>query len=224
MGVLDISTKSFENYKRDWFAAFIYGIGKMVLIVIFYIPVIGAFLYAWLWPKLLSWYYNRTYGEVKSNNKVAFTSLLIPLLIINIGVILIGVSAYGVINKLLSQISYTNTIGYSSLSNYLLTAMSTSTSEYGLVGAVIMLLGLIAYIFSLYTIYGSILGKVEKMQYNAYQSLRIFGYMIFYGILFISFGFILAASGLDFGNTLSVIYYIWFVTPLMELIVANVLS
>jgi hypothetical protein len=143
MEVLDYVIDSYEIYKQKLLEAFIVGLVMYFLLFIILIPVLGWYLYAKLFPKIVVWYYNKLNIKVDPKYDVAFKSIIIPLSVTMIGFIIMIVGVF-----------------YISLIIFM-------------IGLIIMIIGLILYILLLYTLFGSIIGKVDKFKIYAKKSIYL---------------------------------------------------
>jgi len=172
MKVLDYIIDSYKIYKQKLLEAFIVGVVMNFLSFIALIPVIGWYLYAKLFPKMVVWYYNKLNIKVDPKYDIAFKSIMVPLSVTMIGfiIMIVGVLLYFFMIK--SKEFLINSI---------------------IIGSIIMIIGSILYILLLYTIFGSIIGKVDKFKIYAKKSiyLLLIGFIpafiifIFYIIFFL---------------------------------------
>jgi hypothetical protein len=171
MKVLDYIIDSYKIYKQKLLEAFIVGVVMNFLSFISLIPLLGWYLYAKLFPKMVVWYYNKLNIKVDPKYDVAFKSIMIPLSVTMIGFIIMIIG-----------ILYFFIIGYDA---FLINSI--------IIGLIIMIMGLILYILLLYTLFGSIIGKVNKLKIYAKKSiyLLLIGFIpalvifIFYTIFFL---------------------------------------
>jgi len=174
MKALDYIIDSYKIYKQKLLEAFIVGVAMNFLSFIALIPVVGWYLYAKLFPQIVVWYYNKLNIKVDPKYDVAFKSIMIPLLVTMIGfiIIIVGVLLYLFLFMMESDEFLINSI---------------------IIGLIIMIIGLILYILLLYTIFGSIIGKVDKFKIYAKKSLYLlligsipaFIILIFYIVFFL---------------------------------------
>ncbi|MFZ8855592.1 MAG: hypothetical protein ACO2OX_00090 [Candidatus Nanopusillus sp.] len=142
MEALDYIIDSYDIYKQKLLEAFIVGVVTYFLSFIILIPVLGWYLYAKLFPKMVVWYYNKLNIKVDPKYDVAFKSIIILLLVTMIGFIIMIVGIL-LINSII-------------------------------IGLIIMIIGLILSILLLYTLFGSIIGKVDKFKIYAKKSVYLF--------------------------------------------------
>jgi hypothetical protein len=227
MGLLEIYKKSFDLVKNNIVESIIYGIILYILQgLLFLIPIIGAIIFSYVYPRLTKWYYPKVTGDnINPDYKTAFLSLLIPNLLTSIGITIILAVLISILLKL--GLTFTDILNTANLQQSLLMNLSNfSISLYDLlgmlIGIIIIIIGGIIWILLLYSIYGSILGKVNKLSVYFEKSLILFAYwLVFYIItdiiLYIIGGiFSLISSGL--GNIIVAILNIMFVYPLSNLI------
>jgi len=172
MKALDYVIDSYKIYKQKLLEAFIVGVVINFLSFISLIPVVGWYLYAKLFPKMVVWYYNKLNIKVDPKYDVTFKSIMIPLVVTMIGFIIIIVGVLLYLFMIESDEFLMNSI---------------------IIGLIIMIIGLILYILLLYTLFGSIIGKVDKFKIYAKKSvyLLLIGFipaliiLIFYIIFFL---------------------------------------
>lgn len=138
------------------------------------LPILGAIIYSYFYPNVVAWYYSKVTGEnINPDYRTAFLSLLIPNLLASIGIIFILYGTYytpvptGYIN-LFGSTSYQ----YVSYNPALI-----------IVGWAIIIISIILSILLLYTFYGSILGKVNKLSVYFEKSLILLAYILLYTII-----------------------------------------
>ena len=162
MEALDYIIDSYDIYKQKLLEAFIVGVVTYFLSFIILIPVLGWYLYAKLFPKMVVWYYNKLNIKVDPKYDVAFKSIIIPLLVTMIGFIIMIVGILLINSIIIGSI-------------------------------IIIIIGLILSILLLYTLFGSIIGKVDKFKIYAKKSIYLlligfipaFIILIFYVIFFL---------------------------------------
>ena len=216
-GLLDVFKMSLEGYRKDLVASILFGLGIAFLRMLNLIPILGAFIMAYLGPRLWSWYYNKTIGNINTDLNVAFSIWLKVHLILHIIYIIALIFLFLALKDifmLMSAVSgYTLYGDIGALSN-----LSTYTYFFA-----ILLLGiilLVIYILFIYTLYGSILGKVTEFKIYPEKSAILFIYAFVWGFVF---GIINGILGvLPFiGGILSTIFLLFFAYPMIELIIAN---
>ena len=153
MEALNYIIDSYDIYKQKLLEAFIVGVVMNFLSFISLIPILGWYVYAKLFPKMVVWYYNKLNIKVDPKYDVAFKSIMIPLSVTMIGFIIMIV----VILLYFFMIE-----SYEFLINSII------------IGLIIMIIGLILSILLLYTLFGSIIGKVDKFKIYAKKSVYLF--------------------------------------------------
>jgi len=143
MEALDYIIDSYDIYKQKLLEAFIVGVVTYFLSFIILIPVLGWYLYAKLFPKMVVWYYNKLNIKVDPKYDVAFKSIIILLLVTMIGFIIMIVGILLINSIIIGSI-------------------------------IIIIIGLILSILLLYTLFGSIIGKVDKFKIYAKKSVYLF--------------------------------------------------
>jgi hypothetical protein len=227
MGLLETYKKSFDLVKNHIVESLIYGVILYILgDLVFLIPIIGAIIYSYFYPRLTKWYYTKVTGEsINPDYKTAFLSLLIPNLLTSIGITIILLVLISILIQLgLNPIDILNISNLQQLISIGLPNLSISPYDLlGIfIGIIIMIIGGIMWILLLYSIYGSILGKVNKLSIYFEKSLILFAYwLVFYIvtdiILYIIGGIFSLVSPL-LGSIIVIILSLIFVNPASNLI------
>jgi hypothetical protein len=139
------------------------------------LPILGAIIYSYFYPSIVAWYYTKVTGEnINPDYSTAFKSLLIPNILASIGMVILLYSIY----YTPVPIEYMNLFG------------STGYQYYGsynisliIIGWAIAMISIILNILLLYTFYGSILGKVNKLLIYFEKSFILFVYILLYSII-----------------------------------------
>jgi hypothetical protein len=169
--------ESYNLYKKDIITGMIYGILKTILLLVNSIPIIGAYIYSYYYPRLIVWYYqNLSEEKLEPKYNVSFLSLFIPQILQNI---LLFISLLVVIYFYL--FSYTIYNGYfmTGTLNFSNLIVSLATPYSIIVSAIILLS-----IFSLYAFYGSLFGKIDKYSLEIHNSSTIFFNILSLGLIF----------------------------------------
>ena len=119
MVVVNSLEEAFEKLKDTKIALYgiIAAIVYVLLALISIIPILGAIIQAYVFPRVVAWYYNKAGLNVKPNYNVAFKALLIPLLVLHIGLMITIVSEIASINDILLE--NTNALNATGISMYL---------------------------------------------------------------------------------------------------------
>lgn len=173
--VVDIYKRAFEYMRKNFADSILFIISAAVLgFLSVALPILGAIIYSYFYPNVVAWYYSKVTGEnINPDYRTAFLSLLIPNLLASIGIIFILYGTYytpvptGYIN-LFGSTSYQ----YVSYNPALI-----------IVGWAIIIISIILSILLLYTFYGSILGKVNKLSVYFEKSLILLAYILLYTII-----------------------------------------
>jgi hypothetical protein len=227
MGLLETYKKSFDLVKNHIVESIIYGIILYILgNLVFLIPIIGAIIFSYFYPRLTKWYYTKVTGDnINPDYKTAFLSLLIPNLLASIGITIILLVLISILLQL--GLTFTNILNISNLQQLLLMSLPNfSISPYALlgilIGVIIMIIGGIMWILLLYSIYGSILGKVNKLSIYFDKSLILFAYwLVFYivAVIILSIiGGIFSLISHLLGSIIVTILNIIFINPASNLI------
>jgi len=167
--MIEIYRKAFDYMRKNFAESVLFGVSALLLGGIFSIlPVLGAIILSYFYPNLIAWYYTKVTGEnINPDYKTAFKSLLIPSLLMSIGIMLIQYSGSTLIKV---EYEHPGLIGYQHyISNNLILTI---------VGIAILIIAAIVGILLLYTFYGSILGKVNKLSIHFSKSLKLFAYIL----------------------------------------------
>jgi hypothetical protein len=222
MGLLEIYKKSIDLVKNHIVESIIYGILFYILQgLLFLLPIIGAILFSYLYPRLTKWYYTKVTGEnINPDYKTSFLSLLIPNILFSIGITIILVVLVIILMQL--GLTFTNILNINNLQQLILLGLSNfHILPYVLlgivVGIIIIIVSVIMWILLLYSIYGSILGKVNKLSIDAEKSLTLFAYWLLFYIIAYIILLIIGKIPL-LGNIIVIILNIMIVYPALNLI------
>jgi len=188
MGLLETYKKSIDLVKDHIVESIIYGILFYILQgLLFLLPIIGAILFSYLYPRLTKWYYSKVTGDnINPDYKTSFLSLLIPNLLFSIGITIILVVLVSILIQL--GLTFTNILNIKNLQQLILLGLSNfHILPYVLlgivIGIIIIIVSGIMWLLLLYSIYGSILGKVNKLSIDAEKSLTLFAYWLLFYII-----------------------------------------
>jgi len=215
MGLLETYKKSFDLVKDHIVESIIYGVLFYILRgLLFLLPILGAIIYSYFYPSLVAWYYTKVTGDnINPDYKTSFLSLLIPNLLASIGIIVI---LYGTYYTLVPT-------GYTSLSELTNYQYISYNPTLIIVGWIIAIISIILNILLLYTFYGSILGKVNKLLIYFEKSLILFAYILLYTIiisviLVIIYIIYALAISISYGVVIFFILLTIFVVPTVTLV------
>jgi hypothetical protein len=222
MGLLETYKKSIDLVKNHIIESLIYGIMFYILwSLLFLIPLLGAIIFSYLYPRLTKWYYTKVTGDnINPDYKTSFLSLLIPNLLFSIGITIILVVLVSILIQL--GLTFTNILNISNLQQLILTGLSNfHTFTYFLlgtiIGIIIIIAGEIVWLLLLYSIYGSILGKVNKLSVYFEKSLILFAYWLLFYIIADIILLIIGKIPL-LGSIIAIILNIMIVYPALNLI------
>jgi hypothetical protein len=208
--VLDIYKRAFEYMGKNFADSILFIISTAVLwFFSIALPILGAIIYSYFYPNVIAWYYTKVTGEnINPDYKTAFLSLLIPNLLASIGIIFIPYSIY----YTLVPMEYAN---LSELTSY---QYISYNSTFIIVGWVIILISAVLSILLLYTFYGSILGKVNKLSIYFKKSMILLAYILLFSIiasliLVIIFTIYALATSVSYGILIFIILFIVFFVP-----------
>ena len=171
--VVDIYKRAFDYMRKNFADSILFIISTAVLgFLSIAIPILGVIIYSYFYPNVVAWYYTKVTGDnINPNYKTAFLSLLIPNLLASIGIIYI---LYGITSV---STGYMNLFGSTSY-QYVSYNPTLIIVEWA-----IIIISIISSILLLYTFYGSILGKVNKLSVYFEKSLILFAYILLYTII-----------------------------------------
>jgi len=229
MGILEIYKKSIDLVKNHITESLLYGVLFYILWKsLFLLPIIGAFLFSYFYPRLTKWYYTKVTGEnINPDYKTAFKSLLIPSLLISLGIIVMLAILISILINLSPNFANINEISNISLQQLISVDLSNfHLFTYVLVGTIIGIIIIIAsgvvWLLLLYNIYGSILGKVNELSIDIEKSFILFAYwFIFYiivGIILLIIGEVFSLIFPLLGSIIVLILNIIVVYPTTNLI------
>jgi hypothetical protein len=222
MGLLETYKKSIDLVKNHIIESLIYGIIFYILwSLLFLIPLLGAIIFSYFYPRLTKWYYTKVTGDnINPDYKTAFLSLLIPNLLFSIGITIILAVLISILMHL--ALNFTNILNISNLQQLILLGLSNfHTFTYFLlgivIGIIIIIVSGIIWLLLLYSVYGSILGKVNKLSIYFEKSLILFAYWLLFYIIADIILLIIGKIPL-LGNIIVIILNIMVVYPALSLI------
>jgi len=191
--MIEIYKKAFEYMRKNFADSILFIISAAVLgFLSIALPILGVIIYSYFYPNVVAWYYTKVTGDnINPDYKTAFLSLLIPNLLASIGIIYI---LYGITSV---SAGYINLFG---LTSYQYVSYNPTLI---IVEWVIIMISIILSILLLYTFYGSILGKVNKLSVYFEKSLILFAYIILYTLIA---SVILVIIYIIYGLTISISY------------------
>jgi len=227
MDLLETYKKSIDLVKNHIIDSLLYGILFYILWkLLFLLPIIGAIIFSYFYPRLTKWYYTKVTGEnINPDYKTAFKSLLIPNILLSLGIIIILAVLVSILIQL--GLTFTNILNINNLQQLILISLSNfHILPYVLLGIIIGIIIIIAsgivWLLLLYSIYGSILGKVNKLLIDVDKSLILFAYWLVFniiaGIILLIIGGIFSLISFLLGNIIVTILNIIIVYPSLNLI------
>jgi len=227
VGFTEAFLKSLDSYKKYPLESIVFGIGYLFLEVISTIPILGAFIGAYLVPRLLNWFYGKVFGNTSVDYKLSFKAWLFYLLLTNLIVFQLLITFYLPISSVPSTsssitvspigfdtsfYSFSFTQNYSFVSGLLLLMILTLFN--------VVIQGIVLQIFLLYTIYSVILGKLNEFKIDVEKSTKVFGYSFGWSIIF---GAISYAIGIIpiYGYYISLLFTVLFAIPIVQLVIAH---
>jgi len=227
MDLLETYKKSIDLVKNHIIDSLLYGILFYILWkLLFLLPIIGAIIFSYFYPRLTKWYYTKVTGEnINPDYKTAFKSLLIPNILLSLGIIIILAVLVSILIQL--GLTFTNILNINNLQQLILISLSNfHILPYVLLGIIIGIIIIIAsgivWLLLLYSIYGSILGKVNKLLIDVDKSLILFAYWLVFniiaGIILLIIGGIFSLISPLLGNIIVTILNIIIVYPSLNLI------
>jgi hypothetical protein len=195
--VVEIYKKAFEYMGKNFADSILFIISVAVLwILSILLPILGVIIYSYFYPNVVAWYYTKVTGDnINPDYKTAFLSLLIPNLLASIGMIYI---LYGI-----TSVSFGYKVGYTNLFGLTSYQYVSYNPTLIIIEWAIIIISMILSILLLYTFYGSILGKVNKLSIHFGKSLILFVYILLYAIIASVILFIIS---IIYALTISVIY------------------
>jgi len=213
--VVDIYKRAFEYMRKNFADSILFIISAGVLgFLSIALPILGVIIYSYFYPSLVAWYYSKVTGDnINPDYKTSFLSLLIPNLLASIGIIVI---LYGTYYTLVPT-GYMNLFGSTSY-QYI-----SYNPTLIIIGWIIIIISIILSILLLYTFYGSILGKVNKLSIYFEKSLILFAYILLYTIiasliLAIIYVIYALAISISYGMVIFFILLTIFVVPTITLV------
>jgi len=226
VGFVEAFLKALDSYKKHPLESIVFGIVYFLSGIVMIIPLLGAVIWAYLVPRLLSWFYNKTIGSTNTDYKLSFRAWLFYLLVANSMIFQLFLSFY----FLLTSISG---IG----SSMTVTTMGFDTSPYSLSVAesygfaigtiffiitlfIVMFQSLILQIFLTYSLYSVVLGKLNEFKIDVEKSLKVFGYSFGWSIILGIISYVLGIIPV-YGYYISLLFSVLFVIPIVQLVIAH---
>ena len=214
--MIEIYKKAFDYMRKNFVDSILFSISALLLgFLSVALPILGAIIYSYFYPSIVSWYYTKVTGEnINPDYKTAFKSLLIPNLLASIGTVILSYSIY----YTPVPVEYMNlfgSTGYQYSGSYNISLI--------IIGWAITMISIILSILLLYTFYGSILGKVNKLSIYFEKSLILFAYILLYSIIvllalfiiYIMYGLVISIS---YEALVFIILLIIFLVPTVTLV------
>jgi hypothetical protein len=157
--VIEIYKRAFDYMRKNFADSILFIISVAVLwILSIALPILGVIIYSYFYPNVVAWYYTKVTGDnINPDYKTAFLSLLIPNLLASIGIIYMLYGITSVSFGSLVSTGYTSPFG---LTGYQYVSYNSTLI---IIEWTIIIISMIPSILLLYTFYGSILGKVNKL-------------------------------------------------------------
>ena len=213
--MIEIYKKAFDYMRKNFADSILFSISALLLgFLSAALPILGAIIYSYFYPNVVSWYYTKVTGDnINPDYKTAFKSLLIPNLLASIGTVILLYSIY----YTPVPVEYMNLFGST---GYQYVSYNPTLI---IIGWAITMISIILSILLLYTFYGSILGKVNKLSIYFEKSLILFAYILLYSIIvllalfiiYIIYGLVISIS---YGLLVFVILLIIFLVPTVTLV------
>ena len=213
--VVDIYKRAFDYMRKNFADSILFIISSVLLgFLSIVLPILGVIIYSYFYPNVVSWYYTKVTGDnINPDYKTSFKSLLIPNLLASIGMVIILYSV-SYIPVLTEYMNLFGSIGYQYVS-YNPTLI--------FIGWAIIIISAILSILLLYTFYGSILGKVNKLSIYFEKSLILFAYILLYSMIVLLVLFIIdiiysLVISINYGAMIFTILSIIFLVPTVTLV------
>ena len=177
--MIEIYKKAFEYMRKNFADSILFIISAAVLgFLSIALPILGVIIYSYFYPNVVAWYYTKVTGDnINPDYKTAFLSLLIPNLLASIGIIYM---LYGITSVSVGSSASTGYMNLFGLTGYQYISYNPTLI---IVEWAIIIISIILSILLLYTFYGSILGKVNKLSVYFEKSLILLGYILLYTII-----------------------------------------
>ncbi|MGB9674637.1 MAG: hypothetical protein ACPLX8_00730 [Nanopusillaceae archaeon] len=215
--------ESFHLYKRKIFWSILYGLLKSLLMLVAIIPIIGAYIFADFYPRLLVKYYKEVSGEeINPDYNTAFSVIFFLITIYWVFMIIsIAIPGYfflvGQVSISMNNVNYAN-INYLELAN-LIVATSNLMQAISVSFTISFIVFILLCIFSLYSFYGSLFGKVKKYKFSVDKSVRIFVNLFTMFIILLPLYLLLSIFALSYEwfSMIQLLYLIFIIIPLIDL-------
>ncbi|MEM0379652.1 MAG: hypothetical protein QXG71_02755 [Nanopusillaceae archaeon] len=241
VGILEVGKMAFESYRKNIVAAIIFVLLHILVILVstfliavalegvyislrvlrWTVPIIGAVVVAYVFPRVLGWYYNKAIGNINPNYKLSFKIWLIRLILIHLEILLFLHGTDYIISEVIPKAKQ-GCIYYASM--IVLRILDSIYDISSILIAIVLLVVLIALELILYyPAYAAILGKIDKIEINSTiveRSLILIFYVLVWSIILGIIGAILRAIPVV-GEILSLIYILFVFIPILNLIIAH---
>jgi len=218
VGFVEAFLKALDSYKKHPLESIALGIVYSLLGIITIIPILGAFIGAYLFPRLLSWFYNKVFGNISADHRISFRVWLFYLLLMNLAVFqlilyfyLLLTSVYNITSRLSAFDIYLITEGYKLISEIIVLVL-------GIFISIIQLF--VLQVFITYTLYSVVLGRLNEFRIDIGKSLVVFGYAFGWGIVFSIIDSVLGMIPL-YGHYISILFNVLFALPIIQLVIAH---
>jgi len=225
VGFIDVIYKSFDSYKKHPLESILFSLVYGLVSVLSIIPVLGAFIGAYLIPRVLNWYYNKVFGNISTDYKLSFRVWLFYLLLVN----LIALQFIILFIWLFTNIPYISVymamgiVEEVDLTNYLAWGYDVLNAIFLFIILIPIFIAqyVILQIFLTYSLYAVVLGKVNEFKVDVGKSLIVFLYSFGWGFIFGIVGYAMEELIPFYGYYLSLLFSIFFVTPIIQLVIAH---
>jgi len=226
VGFVEAFLKAFDSYKKHPLESIVFGIVYFLLGIVMIIPLLGAVIGAYLVPRLLSWFYNKTIGNTNTDYKLSFRVWLFYLLLTNLIAFQLFILLYLLATSMVGiGSSMTITPMGLDVSPYSFSVAGTYDFVIGMTFFILVLFiaviqSLVLQIFLTYTLYSVVLGKLNEFKIEVGKSLRVFGYAFGWIIIFSIISYALIKIPV-YGYYVSLLFSILFVIPIVQLVIAH---
>jgi len=224
VGFIEVIYKAFDSYRKHLVESLLFSLVYGLVGVLSIIPVLGAFIGAYLIPRVLGWYYNKVFGNINTDYRLSFRVWLFYLLLVN----LISLQFIILFFWLFTSVSHVVTyMAFGRIEEFEITRYFTE--NYDIKSAFILFLIsipifvaqlVILQIFLTYTLYAVVLGKMNEFKIDVGKSLIVFLYSLGW-----SFILGLVSSIIElipvYGIYISLLFSIFFIAPIVQLVIAH---
>jgi len=224
VGFIEAFYKAYDSYKKHLLESLLFSLVYGLVELLLVLPILGAFIGAYLIPRVLGWYYNKVFGNINTDYKLSFRVWLFYLLLINLIALQFIILFIWLLTSISHFAAYASiaTMEELEITNYL-------TENYDVTSAIMLFLIsipiflsqlVILQVFLIYTLYAVVLGKINEFKIDVGKSAGVFLYSLGWGFILGIANYVIGLTPV-YGYYLSLLFSIFFITPIIQLVIAH---